>query len=458
MRSDSIGSKGHRLSMFDSLSDRLRRTLGNLTGRGRVSEADVDVAMREVRLALLEADVNFKVVKEFVARVRERALGSEILDSLTAGQQVVKVVHEELTALLSAGDSVFRLSGNPAVVALVGLQGSGKTTTAAKLAKHVVRLGRQPILVAADPYRPAAADQLETLGRSLGIPVHRAPVGTPTVDIVRGGIEAAKRTGRDVVIIDTAGRLTIDEALMDEIRGVEAAVRPVETLLVVDAMTGQEAVTVAQGFAGAVPVSGLVLTKIDGDARGGAALSIGAVTGIPVKFLGTGEKTDALEVFHPDRLAGRILGMGDIVSLVERAQETFDEKQAARLEEKVRKASFTLEDMLDSMRQMQKMGPMGQLMSMVPGMGGMAKEAQAAVDRGDLKRVEAIILSMTPRERREPTVLNASRRRRIASGSGTTLPDVNRLVKQFGEMQKLMKQLSGGAGRRAAMGQLLGRR
>jgi signal recognition particle subunit SRP54 len=443
--------------MFDSLSDRLRKTLSGLTGRGRVTEADVDAAMREVRLALLEADVNFKVVKDFVARVRERALGAEVLESLTAGQQVVKIVNDELTALLSAGDRNFKLVGNPAVVALVGLQGSGKTTSAAKLARHIVKLGRQPMLVAADPYRPAAADQLETLGKSLGIPVYRASAGTPTVDIARGGIEAAKRTGRDVVIIDTAGRLTIDEALMDEIRAVSAATKPVETLLVVDAMTGQEAVTVAQGFAGAVPVTGLILTKIDGDARGGAALSIGAVTGIPVKFLGTGEKTDALEVFHPDRLAGRILGMGDILSLVERAQEAFDDKQAAKLEEKVRKASFTLEDMLDSMRQMQKMGPMGQIMSMIPGMGGMAKEAQAAVDRGDLKRTEAIILSMTPRERRDPGVLNASRRRRIANGSGTSLPEVNRLVKQFGEMQKLMKQLSGPGGKRAAMG-MLGRR
>ena len=443
--------------MFDSLSDRLRRTLAGLTGRGRVSEADVDVAMREVRLALLEADVNFRVVKDFVARLRERAIGVEVLESLTAGQQVVKIVNEELTALLSAGDRNFRLVGSPAVVALVGLQGSGKTTSAAKLAKHIMKLGRQPILVAADPYRPAAADQLETLGRSLGIPVHRAPAGTSTVDIARGGIEVAKRTGRDVVIIDTAGRLTIDDGLMDEIREVSAAVRPVETLLVVDAMTGQEAVTVAQGFAAAVPVTGLVLTKIDGDARGGAALSIGAVTGIPVKFLGTGEKTDALEVFHPDRLAGRILGMGDILSLVERAQDAFDEKQAAKLEEKVRKGSFTLEDMLSSMRQMQKMGPMGQVMSMIPGMGGMAKEAEAAVDRGDLKRTEAIILSMTAQERREPGVLNASRRRRIANGSGTSLPEVNRLVKQFGEMQKLMKQLSGPMGRRAAMG-MLGRR
>ncbi|HKF84732.1 MAG TPA: signal recognition particle protein [Candidatus Limnocylindrales bacterium] len=444
--------------MFDNLSDRLRKTLAGLTGRGRVTEADVDAAMREVRLALLEADVNFKVVKDFVARVRERAVGAEILESLTAGQQVVKIVHEELTALLSAGDRTFRLVGSPAVVALVGLQGSGKTTSAAKLAKYVVKQGRHPLLVAADPYRPAAADQLETLGNSLNIAVYRAPAGTPTVDIARQGIEHAKRIGRDVVIIDTAGRLTIDDALMDEIRAVSAATKPVETLLVVDAMTGQEAVTVAQGFAGAVSVTGLVMTKIDGDARGGAALSIGAVTGIPVKFLGTGEKTDAIEVFYPDRLAGRILGMGDVLTLVERAQDAFDEKQTAKLEESVRKGAFTLEDMLSSMRQMQKMGPMGQLISMIPGMGSMANEAQAAVDRGDLKRVEAIILSMTPRERREPGVLNASRRRRIANGSGTSLPEVNRLIKQFGEMQKLMKQLSGAGGKRAAMGQMLGRR
>jgi signal recognition particle subunit SRP54 len=444
--------------MFDSLSDRLRKTLAGLTGRGRVTEADVDAAMREVRLALLEADVNFKVVKDFVARVRERAIGAEVLESLTAGQQVVKIVNDELTALLSAGDRTFRVTGNPAVIALVGLQGSGKTTTAAKLGKHIIKLGRAPLLVAADPYRPAAADQLETLGKSLNIAVYRAPVGTPTVEIAMQGIEHAKRIGRDTVILDTAGRLTIDDALMDEIRAVSEASKPTETLLVVDAMTGQEAVTVAQGFAAAVNVTGLIMTKIDGDARGGAALSIGAVTGIPIKFLGTGEKTDALEVFHPDRLAGRILGMGDVMTLVERAQEAFDEKQAAKLEQQVKKGQFTLEDMLDSMRQMQKMGPMGQLMGMIPGMGGMAKEAQAAVDRGDLKRVEAIILSMTRQERRDPTVLNASRRRRIAKGSGTSLPEVNRLVKQFGEMQKLMKQLSGAGGRRAAMGQLLGRR
>jgi signal recognition particle subunit SRP54 len=430
--------------MFDALSDRLRTTLGALTGRGRVSEADVDAAMREVRLALLEADVNFKVVKEFTARVRERAVGAEVLESLNAGQQVVKIVHEELTALLSGGDRTFHLSGSPAVVALVGLQGSGKTTSAAKLARHVVKLGRRPLLVAADPYRPAAVQQLVTLGKSLDIPVFAAPAGTSVPEIGRLGIEAARREVRDTVILDTAGRLSVDEVLMAEITELARMVRPVETLLVVDAMAGQEAVGVAQAFAAAVPLTGLVLTKIDGDARGGAALSISSVTGLPVKFLGTGEKTDALEPFHPDRLAGRILGMGDVLTLVERAQEHFDAKQAAKLQEKLKTASFTLEDMLEQLQQVKKMGPLGQVMEMIPGMGGMAKEAQDSVDRGDLKRTEAIIRSMTPQERRAPDVLNASRRRRIATGSGTSIAEVNRLVKQFGDMQKLMKQLRGG--------------
>ena len=444
--------------MFDTLSERLRKTLAGLTGRGRVTEADVDAAMREIRLSLLEADVNFKVVRDFVARVRERAIGAEVLESLTAGQQVVKIVNDELVALLSAGDRTFHLSGSPAVISLVGLQGAGKTTLAAKLARHTVKLGRRPILVAADPYRPAAAEQLQTLGKALDVPVHRAAAGTPVLDIVRGGIEAARRQTRDTVILDTAGRLSIDDALMAEIRAIDEAVHPVETLLVVDAMTGQEAVAVAQAFAAAVPLTGLVLTKIDGDARGGAALSISAVTGVPVKFLGTGEKTDALEVFHPDRLAGRILGMGDILTLVERAEEVVDARDAAKLEEKLRTAQFTLEDFLDQLQQVQKMGPVGQLMGMIPGFGGMAKEAQAAVDRGELARVEAIIRSMTARERREPAILNGPRRRRIAAGSGTSLTDVNRLVKQFGEMQKLMKQLSGSGGRHGAATALLGRR
>jgi signal recognition particle subunit SRP54 len=430
--------------MFDALSDRLRKTLGTLTGHGRVSAADVDAAMREVRLALLEADVNFKVVKDFVERVRERATGVEILQSLTAGQQVVKIVNEELVALLSAGDRTFRLTGNPAVILLVGLQGSGKTTTAAKLARYLHKQGRRPILVAADPYRPAAADQLETLGKSLDIPVYRAPAGTSVLDIAKGGQAAARKQVRDTIILDTAGRLTVDAPLMKEIADLSKAVGACETLLVVDAMTGQEAVNVAAAFHAAVPVTGLVLTKIDGDARGGAALSISAVTGLPVKFMGTGEKTDALEPFYPDRLAGRILGMGDILTLVERAQENFDEKESAKMAEKLRKNSFTLQDMLNQMEQVRKMGPMGQILEMIPGMGGVAKQAQESVDRGDLKRVEAIIRSMTLEERADPNILNAGRRRRIARGSGTRLQDVNQLIKQFTEIKKLMKQMSGG--------------
>jgi signal recognition particle subunit SRP54 len=444
--------------VFDTLSDRLRKTLGNLTGRGRVSEADVDAAAREIRLALLEADVNFKVVKEVVGRIREKAVGAEILSSLSAGQQIVKIVNDELVELLSAGDRTFRLQGNPAVISLVGLQGSGKTTTAAKLARHIVKLGRRPLLVAADPYRPAAADQLETLGRALDVPVHRAPAGTKTVDIAKGALETARALTRDTIILDTAGRMSVDAELMAEIAAVNAAMRPVETLLVVDAMTGQEAVSVAQAFAAAVPVTGLILTKIDGDARGGAALSIANVTGIAVKFLGTGEKSDALEVFHPDRLAGRILGMGDVLTLVERAQEHVDADQAKRMEEKLRKAEFTLEDFLDQLQQVQKMGPIGQIVGMLPGMGDMAKEAQAAVDRGDLKRTEAIIRSMTRLERRDPGILTGSRRRRIATGSGTSLPEVNRLVKQFSEMQRMMKQLAGGRGRGLLGGMPTGRR
>jgi signal recognition particle subunit SRP54 len=384
------------------------------------------------------------VVKDLVGRVKARAVGHEVVESVNAGQMVVKIVHEELTAVLDAGERTFHFNGSPAVIAMVGLQGSGKTTSAAKLARWIVRQGRQPLLVAADPYRPAAVDQLVTLGAGLGIPVHRAAPGTSVVDIGLGGVAEARRTGRDVVIVDTAGRLTIDEALMAEVRDLGAAVVPVETLLVVDAMVGQEAVAVAEAFRDAVPLTGLVLTKIDGDARGGAALSISAVSGLPVKFLGTGERTDALEVFHPDRLAGRILGMGDVVTLVERAQETYDTKQAEKLAEKLRRNSFTLEDFLEQMQQLKKMGPLGSLIEMIPGLGGAAKHAQDAVDRGELKRVEAIIRSMTPSEREEPAILNASRRRRIARGSGTSLPEVNRLVKQFGEMQRLMRQMGGG--------------
>jgi signal recognition particle subunit SRP54 len=430
--------------VFDQLSDRLRDALGRLTGHGRVTEADVDAALRDVRLALLEADVNFRVVKEFVARVRARAVGSEVLDSLNAGQQVIKIVHEELTAILGAWDRTFHLSGSPAVVLLVGLQGSGKTTSAAKLAVHLAKQGRRPLLIAADPYRPAASEQLETLGRSINTPVHPAATNANVLETVRAGIAAAKRTGRDTAIVDTAGRLSIDERLMAEIRGLAEAIKPAETLLVVDAMVGQESVSVAEAFRDAVPLTGLVMTKIDGDARGGAALSISSVTGVPVKFLGTGEKTDALEPFHPDRLAGRNLGMGDVMTLIERAQEHVDEKQAEQIAEKLRKNTFTLDDFLNQMQQLKRMGPLGGLLELIPGMGGMAKDAQAAVDSGQLKRVEAIIQSMTRVERNDPNILNASRRRRIARGSGTSLQDVNRLIKQFGEMQKLMRQMSSG--------------
>jgi signal recognition particle subunit SRP54 len=421
--------------MFDALSDRLRGVLDRLSGRGRVSEADVDAALREVRLALLEADVNFRVVKDFLARVRERAIGAEVLESLNAGQQVIKIVHDELTAILSTGDRTFRLSGSPAVILLVGLQGSGKTTSAAKLARHVGKSGRRPLLVAADPYRPAAVDQLVTLGKQLDVPVHRAPQGTKVLEIGQSGVAEARKQGRDTVIVDTAGRLTIDEQLMAEIRDLAKALQPVETLLVVDAMVGQESVAVAQAFAEAVPVTGLVLTKIDGDARGGAALSIGAVTGLPVKFLGTSEHPDGLEPFHPDRLAGRILGMGDVMTLVERAQETFDQKQAEQMADKLRRNTFTLDDFLGQMQQLKRMGPIGGILEMLPGMGGMAKQAQQAVDSGELKRVEAIIQSMTREERNDPAQLQ----------------DVNRLIKQFGEMQKLMKQFAGGGGKRRGL-------
>jgi signal recognition particle subunit SRP54 len=331
------------------------------------------------------------------------------------------------------------------------LQGSGKTTTAAKLAKQVIRGGRKPLLVAADPYRPAAADQLQALGKQIDVPVYRAPAGTKVLDIGRWAVAAAKQQVRDVLIVDTAGRTSVDKPLLDEIRQLTRQMQPAETLLVVDAMVGQESVAVAQAFAEAAPVSGLVLTKIDGDARGGAALSISAVTGLPVKFLGTGERTDALEPFHPDRLAGRILGMGDVLTLVEKAQETFDEKSAEDLARKLQRNQFTLEDFLSQMQQLKKMGPIGGLMELIPGMGGAAKEAQQAVERGDLKRVEAIIQSMTLGERRDPDLLNGARRRRVARGSGTTLQDVNRVIKQFAEMRKLMRQLGSGAGGRRGM-------
>jgi signal recognition particle subunit SRP54 len=445
--------------MFESLSARLQDVVGRLRGKAKITEADLDAALREIRLALLEADVNFKVVKDFVTRVREQALGSEVLTGVNPGQQVVKLVHDELVATLGGERHTLQLEGQPAVVMLVGLQGSGKTTTTAKLAVRLRKEGKRPILVAADVYRPAAVDQIVQLGDQIGVEVHSRPVGTPALEVARSGVEAARRARADVMLLDTAGRLHVDEAMMDELVRIAGAVTPAETLLVVDAMTGQEAVRVAGEFHARLPVSGLILTKLDGDARGGAALSIRSTTGLPISFIGVGERTDALEPFHPDRLAQRILGMGDILSLVERAQETIDRDEAERVAERMLGNRFTLEDFRSQLNQVKKMGPIGQLMEMVPGAGQMASAAQEAVDGGELKKIEAIIDSMTPHERRHPELIKASRRRRIASGSGTSTSDVNRLLKQFAEMQRLMKSL--GSGRMPGLGgglrSLLGR-
>ncbi|MGH2394731.1 MAG: signal recognition particle protein, partial [Candidatus Limnocylindria bacterium] len=377
--------------MFDTLSDKLQAALGDLRGRGVLTEEDLSRAMREIRLALLEADVNFKVVKEFVARVRERALGGDLLGGLHPGQQVVKIVHDELVAILGGERHVLRLDRKPSVVMLVGLQGSGKTTTAAKLAVRLRKDGRRPLLVAADVYRPAAVDQLVQLGDQIGIEVHSRPVGTPALEVARSGMETARQRGLDLVLLDTAGRLHVDEPMMDELVRIAGAVTPVETLLVVDAMTGQEAVRVAEAFHHRLPVTGLILTKMDGDARGGAALSIRSATGLPITFIGTGERTDGLEPFHPDRLAQRILGMGDILSLVERVQESVDSDEAERVAQRMMESRFTLEDFRSQLSQVKKLGPIGQVLQMIPGAGQMAGAAQQAVDEGHLARIEAII-------------------------------------------------------------------
>jgi signal recognition particle subunit SRP54 len=445
--------------MFESLSTRLQGITQVLRGKAKITEGDLDVALREIRLALLEADVNFKVVKGFVARVRERAIGSDLLSGLNPGQQIVKIVHEELVAVLGGERHHLRLDAKPAVVMMVGLQGSGKTTTAAKLAVRLRKEGKKPLLVAADVYRPAAVDQLVQLGDQIGVEVHTRPVGTPALEIARSGLEVARQRGVDVLILDTAGRLHVDEAMMDELVRIVGSVTPAETLLVVDAMTGQESVRVAESFHAKLPVTGLVLTKMDGDARGGAALSIRATTGLPVAFLGTGERTDGLEPFHPDRLAQRILGMGDILSFVERVQENVDQAEAERAAERMMQNRFTLEDFRSQLNQIKKMGPIGQLLQMVPGAGQMAGVAQEAVDSGQMKRIEAIIDSMTPEERRRPELIKASRRRRIALGSGTSTAEVNRLLKQFAEMQRMMKMISGGKMPRmgGGLGALLGR-
>jgi signal recognition particle subunit SRP54 len=430
--------------MFESLSDRLTETLGRLSRKGRLTEQDVDEAMREVRRALLEADVNFKVVKDFVAAVRERAVGQDVLKSLTPAQTAIGIVNEELIKVLGTEREPLRVPDRPPqILMLVGLQGSGKTTHAAKLGVHLRKEGRNPLLVAGDVYRPAAVNQLQALGRQVNIPVYDEGVQQNPVDIANNSIRFARERGYNPVIVDTAGRLQIDERMMQELVNVKAKINPTEILLVADAMTGQEAVSVAETFHERLGVTGLILTKMDGDARGGAALSIRAVTGVPIKFIGTGEKVDALEPFYPERLASRILGMGDVLSLIERAQEQTTEEDAKRLQDRMFKGQFNLEDFLDQLQKIKKMGPLSQLMEMIPGLGSQLREARAQVSDDDYKQIEAIIRSMTPQERRHPQIIDFSRRKRIALGSGTTRDDVGQLLKQFGEMQKMMSELGG---------------
>ncbi len=431
--------------MFDSLSNKLGAVFQKLGNRGRLTDKDVDEALKEVRVALLEADVNFKVARDFVAKVKERCIGSDVLQGLNPGQQVVKIVNDVLTEVLDAGDHVLHHgTESPAVLMLVGLQGSGKTTTAAKLALQLGGgPGQKTMLVAADLRRPAAIDQLKALGAQLDLPVYSEdPASTTVLKVAKNGIAAAAKQGCSWVIIDTGGRLQIDDELMGELTDLKKAIKPQESILVVDAMTGQDAVNAAGEFNERVGLTGLILTKMDGDARGGAALSITSVTGVPIKFMGVGEKSDALEAFYPDRLASRILGMGDVLTLIEKAQGIMDVEKAAEMERKLRKATFDLQDFLDQLRAVQKMGPLGQVMEMIPGMKGRMGDQE--LDEGRIKGVEAIVLSMTPRERREPDVLNASRRRRIALGSGTTVQEVNQLLNQFRQMQKMMKQFAGG--------------
>ena len=436
--------------MFENLTERLQGVFAKLTGRGKLSEADVDAAMREVRMALLEADVNFVVVREFVARVRERALGADVMRSLTPGQTVVKIVLDELTALMGTSESRLAFSGRvPNVVMLVGLQGSGKTTVTAKLANLLRKQGRRPLMVACDVYRPAAIDQLIALGRELDLPVHRGEAGEDPIAIARAGVKEAVATMRDVVLIDTAGRLHVDEEMMAEAASIRDAVHPDQVLMVLDAMTGQDAVTSAGAFAKRVDFDGVIVTKMDGDARGGAALSVRAVTGKPIKFVGAGEKLDALEPFHPDRMAQRILGMGDVVTLIEKAQESVAETEAAELEKRIRSSDFTLDDFLSQLQQVRKMGSLQDVLGMIPGIGRTQRNAlaDARLDEGALDRTQAIILSMSSAERGKPQLINGQRRARIARGSGTTVQDVNRLLDQFTQAKKLMRRMQKGKGR-----------
>lgn len=430
---------------FEGLSERLQGTMTKIKGKGKVSEADVKEMMREVRFALIEADVNLKVIKEFVKKVTERSIGSDVMDSLTPGQQVVKIVKDELTELMGGEQSKIEFSTKqPTVIMMVGLQGAGKTTTTGKLAgllrkKH----NRKPLLVAADVYRPAAVQQLETIGKQLTIPVFSKGTDLSPVEIARQAIEHAKAEHMDTVIIDTAGRLHVDEDLMQELKDIRALKEPDEIFLVVDAMTGQDAVNVAQSFDEAIGITGVVLTKLDGDTRGGAALSIRTVTQKPIKFVGMGEKLDALDVFHPERMASRILGMGDMLSLIEKAQTNVDEEKAKQLEEKFRTSSFTFDDFLEQMDQVKQMGPLDEILKMLPGANKIKGLENAKVDESQMGRVEAIIYSMTKQEKTTPEIINANRKKRIARGSGTSIQDVNRLLKQFEDMKKMMKQMSG---------------
>ena len=426
--------------MFEILSDKLSGIFRKLSSRGRLSEKDIDEALRQVRLALLEADVNFKVVKDFIARVRERSIGVEVLQSLTPAQQIIKIVNEELTATLSGGENRLSSAASPPSIAMmVGLQGSGKTTTAAKLALNLRRSGQRPLLVAADNRRPAAIEQLVTLGKQIDIPVYSESPSAKSKDICTHALAKATELAATWVIVDTAGRLHIDEPMMAELDQVKQKLEPTEVLLVVDAMTGQDAVRVAEEFHSKIGLTGLILTKMDGDARGGAALSIRWVSGVPIKFIGIGEKVDALEPFHPDRLASRILGMGDVLTFIEKAEASFDKQQAKQLEKKLRTASFDLDDFLSQLRTVKKMGPVAQLAEMLPGVSSLTRQLPQGVEEERLKKIEAIILSMTPAERHNPSIIDGSRRHRIAQGSGTKTQDVNQLLNQFRQMQKLIK-------------------
>jgi signal recognition particle subunit SRP54 len=433
--------------MFERLSEKLEGVFKKLKGKGVLSDKDVEEALREVRMALLEADVNFKVVKDFVASVKEKAIGSGVLDSLTPGQQVVKIVHDELVTMM--GETVSRIPlvpNRPTVIMMVGLQGSGKTTTSGKLARMFKKAGRKPVLVAADTQRPAAIDQLLALGKQLGVEVEAMGPGDDPVEVCRKGLDRAERGAFSVVIMDTAGRLHVDDSLMDQLAAIKAAVKPDEILFVADAMTGQDAVKVAQGFDLKLGITGVILSKMDGDARGGAALSIRQVTGKPIKFVGMGEKLDALEPFHPDRLASRILGMGDVLSLIEKAEQSITIEDAKELEDKVRHGDFSLEDFRGQLLQIRKLGPLDQLMGMIPGMGKF-KGALGNVDEREVDRIVAIINSMTMRERKNVSILNGNRRKRIAKGSGTQVQEVNRLLKQFAETRKMIKRFSGPGGK-----------